>query len=369
MRYQKCQVLTLEKRSHTGKKVKKSGVTPNKALIDDLPEIEMDSDKYETETRDILLYNIPARLSDEAILTALKKKLGLIKKIKIKSQHKYKSVKISVNLEKTELRSKWLDSHIMALLIGREEYMLRWFDGKTTLSAIRKAYAYTTYLRVNDEEKNMPDVPLLSLFFRRYTYGFAKLIRIKGEKYCYAYFQSEESLAAAIEKSLSTEGGARVWIIPERKKSFDIIHPLKTGLSPPARVQNDEVPTMVDEDKVVEVVNKYRQGHLDKEKPFVSTPKKSSRDFVGPDEVVEVVQRYRKEVAEEKEKKKVIEKVNTFNTLNDTFAQRLNTKDVEDIGQKEGNKRVNKEDDRDTREKFQRVIKEKIEGDNQSKLV
>lgn len=70
------------------------------------------------------------------------------------------------------------------------------------------------------------------------------------------------------------------------------------------------------------------------------------------------MQNYRKETTILNEKKKEIAKVATINTLNEKFTERLVSKDKEEIGQKEGNKRLNKDEDRDDREQLQRVIKE-----------
>lgn len=63
---------------------------PNKATvlpIDDLPEAEIDLNTYEKESRDLLIYDIPRRWSDDKILATFKN-LGLVRKISIKSQHK-----------------------------------------------------------------------------------------------------------------------------------------------------------------------------------------------------------------------------------------------------------------------------------------
>lgn len=71
----------------------------------------------------------------------------------------------------------------------------------------------------------------------------------------------------------------------------------------------------------------------------------------------------RKEMQVENEKKKEIEKAVTINTLNGIFTERLESKDKEVIGQKDGNKQLNQDGDREEAEKFQRVIREKQGGD------
>lgn len=111
---------------------------------------------------------------------------------------------------------------------------------------------------------------------------------------------------------------------------------------------------------------------------IVSTTSKSLKDYVGPKEVVEIVKTYRKELQtnrelSQEEKKKEIEETTSvqnkweeigkaieINALNGEFTVRLETKDKEEIGQKDGgNKRLNKDGDREDGEKFQRVVREK----------
>lgn len=67
-----------------------------------------------------------------------------------------------------------------------------------------------------------------------------------------------------------------------------------------------------------------------------------------------------------KEEKKEFEKATTTNNLNTIFTERLDSKDKEEIVQKDGNKRLNWRDDA---EKFQRVIRENQKGGSQVKLI
>lgn len=88
----------------------------------------------------------------------------------------------------------------------------------------------------------------------------------------------------------------------------------------------------VDENTVVDTINKYRQGNLDKETSFNTVMDKNDnpfKDLVSNDEVVEVVNEYRTVEKEQKVKKKLIEKAVAINTLNDNFARRLESDKTE----------------------------------------
>lgn len=66
-------------------------------MINDLPETEIDNNIYEKESHGMLFYDVPAKWNKEKIITTFKK-LGLVQKISIKFQYKYKSVKAEINL-------------------------------------------------------------------------------------------------------------------------------------------------------------------------------------------------------------------------------------------------------------------------------
>lgn len=78
------------------------------------------------------------------------KKFGLVKKLSIKPQHKYKSVKTTIHLLRSERTPTWLGrSNINMCIDGKKR-----FPGDTSLSDIRKMYSYVKYKRLRMNIKN-----------------------------------------------------------------------------------------------------------------------------------------------------------------------------------------------------------------------
>ncbi|CAG8635637.1 hypothetical protein GLOIN_2v1768310 [Rhizophagus irregularis DAOM 181602=DAOM 197198] len=100
------------------------------------------------------------------------KKFGLVKKLSIKPQHKYKSVKTTIHLLRSERTPTWLGrSNINMCIDGKKR-----FPGDTSLSDIRKMYSYDDVI-----------------------------------------------LGATIEESLKKEGLDGTWTIPQKRKIFNNI--------------------------------------------------------------------------------------------------------------------------------------------------
>lgn len=138
-------------------------------------------------------------------------------------------------------------------------------------------------MNILDEDKMLSDHELKEKFYAAYKIGFAKIIKNKGKKYFHTYFNNIEALEAAIELSIEKEGGNRMWIIPEWKKSFNSFTSTVKELSTATNNISDEqsvvdneiqmlapetIKDIVSEEKVVVLVNKYRHGILDEENQF-----------------------------------------------------------------------------------------------------
>lgn len=78
------------------------------------------------------------------------KKFGLVKKISIKLQHKYKSVKTTIHLLRGERTPTWLGRSNTNMYIDGNKR----FPGDTSLSDIRKMYSYVKYKRLRMNIKN-----------------------------------------------------------------------------------------------------------------------------------------------------------------------------------------------------------------------
>lgn len=92
----------------------------------------------------------------------------------------------------------------------------------------------------------------------KYNWLFAKVLKIEGKRVFYAYFKDEEALAKAITTSLEKEEPEGVWIIPQKKRGFEILilsPDMKNKVQAISDTKVDEPPT---EYEVVDMVNKYR---------------------------------------------------------------------------------------------------------------
>lgn len=140
----------------------------------------------------MLIYDVLDKWNEEKIITTFTQ-LGLVRKILVKSQHKCKSVRITINLKKHDKPPTWLGMQCMGLSFNGE-------IGHIKLSTIRKSYAYTAYMSVKDEDKMLPDIAIVKQIYKEYSLTFAKIIRIKGKKYVYGYFKNSLDLGVTINE-------------------------------------------------------------------------------------------------------------------------------------------------------------------------
>ncbi|PKC60720.1 hypothetical protein RhiirA1_398948 [Rhizophagus irregularis] len=102
---------------------KRKGADKQKSVtsldIDQLPIKKIDDQVYDVTERELLIYDVPACWDNDKIITIFKN-LGLVRKISIKTQYKYKSVKLVVNVKKG--CDDWRSRSYISLLVENKRY-------------------------------------------------------------------------------------------------------------------------------------------------------------------------------------------------------------------------------------------------------
>ncbi|CAB4441579.1 unnamed protein product [Rhizophagus irregularis] len=134
------------------KKGKKSNRSSNKKKwekifeIPVLPEISEDDPKIE-KARDIIFYDIPKYWSEEEIRTNLMK-IGVVMRIQIRGQFKYKTVKAKIILN--ENFEKSFKEGLFRICISK--HFIRWYDAKMNLKGRQDRDKWQMVRDLTDEE-------------------------------------------------------------------------------------------------------------------------------------------------------------------------------------------------------------------------
>ncbi|CAB4435093.1 unnamed protein product [Rhizophagus irregularis] len=144
----------------------------------------------------------PVRWNNDKIITVFKN-LGLVRKISIKTQYKYKSVKLSLNLKKGN--DDWRSRAYISLLVEDRRYWFRWFQASLKLSEIKELYKFAAYKEIKEDLLKLSEEEIMN-FYVEDGWFFGKTIFIKGKRYFYAYFQTRSLLEKAIEESIERDG-------------------------------------------------------------------------------------------------------------------------------------------------------------------
>ncbi|CAB4439240.1 unnamed protein product [Rhizophagus irregularis] len=194
-------------KSNTKNNRKRKGVDRQKSVteiqVDQLPIEKIDTLLYNSMPIEILVYDIPARWKEEKIITVFKN-LGLVKRISIKTQFKYKLAKMEIYLKKEQ-------NSVECFQLPKSYQKL---------SEIREMYKFMAYKEIKEEWKNLTDKDIMEAY-GDYGWFFGKTIYIKNKRFFYAYFANQLKLEEAIAKSIELEGIEGVCIIPQKKKKFD----------------------------------------------------------------------------------------------------------------------------------------------------
>ncbi|PKY61504.1 hypothetical protein RhiirA4_486573 [Rhizophagus irregularis] len=196
---------------------RQKGVT--KIPVDQLPIEKIDTLLYKETVIEILVYDIPARWKEDQIIKVFKN-LGLVRKISIKNQFKYKSAKILMHLKLEQDKAEWRSRHSINLMMDDKMYWFCWFSSASMkLSEIRDRFKFVAYKEIKEDLRTASNMDILE-YYKDQGWFYAKIIFIKGKKFIYTYFANQNKLEKAVVNSLST-GLYDVWIIPQKKKNFN----------------------------------------------------------------------------------------------------------------------------------------------------
>lgn len=110
----------------------------------------IDPHHYCTRVRELILYDIPARYTNDKVVKAIKS-LGYIKKFSFKRQRKYQMIKVSIHLEKAQKEAFCKKQRSVKLVIGSEASNnkecidVRWFAGTLTVKEMHELCKWKAY--------------------------------------------------------------------------------------------------------------------------------------------------------------------------------------------------------------------------------
>ncbi|PKB96402.1 hypothetical protein RhiirA5_471372, partial [Rhizophagus irregularis] len=229
--------------------------------VDQLPIEKIDTSLYQVTPIEILVYDIPARWKDEDIIKVFRS-LGMVRRMSIKKQFKYKSVKLCICLKLDQVDAEWRSRHSINIQMNDKMYWFRWFPEYMKLSDIRERFKYTAYKEVKADLKNLTDEEILEFYKGHGDWFYGKIIFIKGKKFIYVYFANENKLEQAVTESLG-QGIQEAWIFPQKKKNFDYFISSGSGMSShvKGRDENEMVVNNIDKEEISDKV-KYSEDDM-----------------------------------------------------------------------------------------------------------
>ncbi|GBC30853.2 hypothetical protein GLOIN_2v1881393 [Rhizophagus irregularis DAOM 181602=DAOM 197198] len=206
------------------KKSKKGRSTSNRRKREEILEIpvlpeNVSNDQQAKEARDIFFYDIPKYWSEDDVRTNLMK-LGMVYRLQIRGQYKYKTVKAKIalneNFEKT-----FLDGHF-GICISKN--FIRWYDAKLGLKGRQERDQWQTVRDLTNEE--------MESIKKGNTYGFTKklqqtsktafikIIKITKNWKVIGYFRNLKEMEEAVEDSCTQGDINRVWLVRNKKTIY-----------------------------------------------------------------------------------------------------------------------------------------------------
>uniref|UniRef100_U9U8Q0 RRM domain-containing protein n=1 Tax=Rhizophagus irregularis (strain DAOM 181602 / DAOM 197198 / MUCL 43194) TaxID=747089 RepID=U9U8Q0_RHIID len=167
--YQKMKVEEPEKRlKQRGQSLKRSSQAPKISIKEKV-----------TPIIEILVYDIPARWKEDQIIKIFKN-LGLVKKISIKNQFKYKSVKLTIHLKLDQEKAEWRNRYSINMKMEDKVYWFQWFPASMKLSEIRDRFKFVAYKEIKEDWRNLSEADILEKykeqggwFYAKFEYGLA----------------------------------------------------------------------------------------------------------------------------------------------------------------------------------------------------
>ncbi|PKY50064.1 hypothetical protein RhiirA4_529321 [Rhizophagus irregularis] len=177
-------------------------------------------DKYLAEkSRDITFYDVPAYWSDREIFANLNDNVGLVKYMRSKRCHKYKTVRATLHFSK-EYEKIYKEGGVnVSLTRNNRQFFIRMFDSRLTYREVKDKFRWQAIKRLETDIQS-DDVQVIKEFVKGYNAFFGKIIRVKGMRFIIVYFNKESQLMSAINESTKKyDIGHGLWI----KKQDDFI--------------------------------------------------------------------------------------------------------------------------------------------------
>ncbi|CAB5366824.1 unnamed protein product [Rhizophagus irregularis] len=88
----------------------------------------------------------------------------MVRRMSIKKQFKYKSVKLCICLKLDQVDAEWRSRHSINIQMNDKMYWFRWFPEYMKLSDIRERFKYTAYKEVKADLKDLTDEEILEFY-------------------------------------------------------------------------------------------------------------------------------------------------------------------------------------------------------------
>ncbi|POG61906.1 hypothetical protein GLOIN_2v1786010 [Rhizophagus irregularis DAOM 181602=DAOM 197198] len=220
---------------------------------------------------DILVYDIPAWCKEDQI-------------IKLKQD-----------------KAEWKSRHSINLMMDDKMYWFRWFPASMKLSEIRDRFKFVAYKEIKEDLRTTLDMDILE-YYKYQGWFYTKIIFIKGKKFIYAYFANQDNgsvnpdhltenvdvgtssskesnegsgstlkymekdvkaiVARAIEEQIKEKEMIKENVNQSIDKRKFCSKKYKKANAKEKISSSSTVMTSVDEEEIVELVNRYRKGAL-----------------------------------------------------------------------------------------------------------
>ncbi|PKC59707.1 hypothetical protein RhiirA1_540328 [Rhizophagus irregularis] len=198
-------------------------------------------------------------------------------------------------------KAEWKSRHSINLMMDDKMYWFRWFPASMKLSEIRDRFKFVAYKEIKEDLRTTLDMDILE-YYKYQGWFYTKIIFIKGKKFIYAYFANQDNgsvnpdhltenvdvgtssskesnegsgstlkymekdvkaiVARAIEEQIKEKEMIKENVNQSIDKRKFCSKKYKKANAKEKISSSSTVMTSVDEEEIVELVNRYRKGAL-----------------------------------------------------------------------------------------------------------
>ncbi|PKY48308.1 hypothetical protein RhiirA4_524887 [Rhizophagus irregularis] len=244
-----------------------------------LPEISEDDPSIE-ETRDIFFYDIPKYWSEEDVRTNLMK-IGKLLRIQVRGQHKYKTIKAKLLLNKN-FEKTFKEGHFGICI---SKHFIRWYDAQLDLKGRQERDKWQSVRDLTNEEmesiKNGSSYDFIKQLQQNIKSEFLKIIKITKNWKVIGYFKNQKALEEAVEDSCMRGNINEVWMIRNKKtiyrkenkeggtkksastKEKSVKENLKSARLPPSNLTETKTTPMTPPDRIYSELGNFASKNYD----------------------------------------------------------------------------------------------------------